>query len=252
MTPMILVTNQDAEKATSGYLAQARAFKINSQEDYALVDSHCKAGLELKKKIEADFDESKGLAHAAWKSIVAQEKGHLDGIEEGRKYDKSLLIAWDDAQARLRVIEEARLRAEATKLAEDEALAKAERAAEFGDDKAADAIMSAPVVVAPVVLPPAPKSQTVISTRWGAVVGGQRLDGTQTDPKFVLNGLDIALKAVRKATPTPGIELLEELLERIIQDAKYMVYDTVALNRQATATKDNIKLGGVAFVSRRI
>lgn len=211
--PLVTVPAVDsAAKATTGYLAVAKSFKIETPEQYALVDAHCAAGLELKKKIEADFKDSKGKAHDAWKAIVAQEKGHLDGIEEGRRVCKGLLVAYDEAQAAVRAKEEARLREVARLAAEDEALAKAERAAEFGDAAAADAIMAAPVVVAPVRLAAdTPKRTTVLRTVWKARI---------IDPNKV--------------------------------PREYCVPNEKAINALATATKGAIKVEGVEFYQERI
>lgn len=212
--PLVTVPAVDsAAKATTGYLAVARSFKkITTDEEYAIVDAHCQAGLELKKKIEADFKESKSKAHDAWKAIVAQEKGHLDGIEEGRRVDKHLLDDRDQELKALRAAEEARLREVARIAAEDEALAKAERAAEFGDAAAADAIMAAPVVVAPVRLAAdTPKRTTVLRTVWKARI---------IDPNKV--------------------------------PREYCVPNEKAINALASATKGAIKVEGVEFYQERI
>lgn len=170
MTPLVQVPAVQPEKEVSTYLAQAKSFKIESAEDLALVDAHCAAGLALKKKIEADFSPSKTAAHTAWKTIVAQEKGHLDGIEEGRKVDKALIDQWNTAQEAIAAEEARKAQAIEKKRLEDEALAQAARAEEFGDTAAADKIISQPVVVTPAPAYQAPKLSTVLSTRWQAVV----------------------------------------------------------------------------------
>lgn len=207
MTPMVQVTVVPAEKEVSTYLAQAKSFRINSPEDLALVDAHCAAGLALKKKIEADFKDSKGKAHEAWKAIVAQEKGHLDGIDEGRKVDKFLIDQWNTEQARLAAVAALEAQAAEKKRLEDEALAQAARAAEFGDDKTAEQIISAPTIVTPVPAYVAPKTQTVLSTRWEAVVEDITLVPREylVADQAMLNGI---ARSTKGAIKIPGVKFV--------------------------------------------
>ncbi len=202
MTPSAMTVSP--EKEVSSYLEQARAFTIKSLDDLAMVDAHCAAGLALKKKIEADFAESKSAAHGAWKAIVAQEKGHLDGIDEGRKFDKGLIDAWNVEQKRL-ADEQAAIAQAAEKLRlEDEALSRATRAAEFGDDKTAEAIISAPIVTTPAKAYEAPKTSTIFQTRWDYEV----IDASLI-PREYLQVNTVALGSVVRSTKgalnIPGI-----------------------------------------------
>ncbi len=231
------------EKEVSTYLEQAKSFRINSLEDLAIVDAHCAAGLALKKKIQSDFKESKEAAWAAHKAIVAQEAGHLDGIEEGRKVDKLLIAGWNEQQEAL-AAEQARIAQEAeTKRLEDEALDRAARAAEFGDVQTADAIISAPIVTTPAQAYQATKTATTFQTRWGATI---------QDEKYATKTLGSVVAILDGIPATPAIKKALELLAEIEVAVGYMKFDQVALNRQATATKDALRVGGVAFSSRKV
>lgn len=151
------------QEEVTDVLATAKGLVVKSNDDYKLADANCKALLELKKKIQADFRDSKDNAYAAWKSIVAQEKGHLDGIDEARDIYKNKMARYDDDQERLRLADQRRLEEQARKLAEEQALAEAVAAEARGDDEQAAQIMKAPVEAMPVYVPKSvPKSATVI------------------------------------------------------------------------------------------
>ncbi len=202
MTPSAMTVSP--EKEVSSYLEQARSFKINSLEDLAMVDAHCAAGLALKKKIEADFADSKATTYKAWKAVVAQEKGHLDGIDEGRGVDKALIDGWNVEQKAIADKNAAIAAAAARKLAEDEALARAARAEEFGDAKTADEIINKPIVTAPAAAYVAPKTSTIFQTRWDFEV----IDASLI-PREYLQVNTVALGSVVRSTKgalnIPGI-----------------------------------------------
>lgn len=205
MTPMTLVpvVPEENTKALTA-IEQAKAFQITTPEERAVVDQFCANLKALEKEVDLAYDEHIKTAHAAHKSLVAKKASYGLPIIEARKIAKDKLIAWDELEAGRRRVEEARLRAEAQKKADDEALAKAERAAEFGDDAAADAIMAAPVVVAPVKLAPAAKSQTVTQTRWAYEV----LDASLVPREYLtidtvkLGGV---IRATKGALVIPGV-----------------------------------------------
>lgn len=210
MTPLVQVPAVPSEntKALSA-IEQAKAFQITTQEERAAVDSFCVNLKALEKEVDAAYDEHIKAAHAAHKSLVAKKASYGQPIIEARNIAKGKLIAWDAAEAQRCAVEEARLRDEARKRAEDEALAKAERAAEFGDDKTADAIISAPVVVAPVVMPEAPKSQTVLQTRWKF-----RITNAALIPREYLvpdeKAIGGVVRSTKGAVAIPGIEAYSE------------------------------------------
>ena len=153
------VRNEKIEKDTKTALARAQSLAVTNTEECDLADQFCFGLLKLKKEIEADFKESKETAYAAWKAVVAQEKGHLDGIDEARKIVKGKMAVWQEAEEKKRREGEARLRAEA--------LNAAAAAEKNGDKDGAEAILNTPIEAAPVVLPKTtPKTQTVVRKVW--------------------------------------------------------------------------------------
>lgn len=210
MTPMIAVpvVPEQNTKALSA-IEQANAFIITTQDEAAYVDTFCVNLKALEKETDLAFDEHIDAAFKAHKSLVAKKKVYAEPITQARAIAKGKLIAWQDAQAKIAEQNAAILRAEAKKKAEDEALARAARAAEFGDDKTADAIISAPVVVEPVKVAASVKTQTVLQTRWKARVVNPSL---VPDEYWVLDEQKIG--AVARATKglikIPGVEIFSE------------------------------------------
>lgn len=207
MTNAIAIPEANPKAITA--LETAQKFSLVTAEDYTLADTLCVGLKELEKSIIADFDEPKRKASEAHKAVVAQEKKHLVPVVEARAIYKTKMDSWNTEQRRLAEIEAARLRAEAKKKAEDEALAKAAMAEEFGDTAGAEAIISAPVVVAPVKSYEAPKTSTVFQTRWkykitnAALIPREYLVPDETK----IGGV---VRATKGAITIPGIEAFSE------------------------------------------
>lgn len=156
-----------SDKEVSNALAQAQNWVIRNDDDFAMVDAHCVGLMALKKKIESDFASSKATTYAAWKAVVAQEKGHLDGIDEARKLDKQKMDGWLHVKEAERKALEDKMALEAKANAEAAALAAAVAAEQSGDSELAEAIISEPVAAQVVVVAnTAPKAQTVLRKIW--------------------------------------------------------------------------------------
>jgi hypothetical protein len=198
------------EKEVTTALEQAKAFTINSPEDRQMVDAHCAGLLALKKKIEADFAEPKAATYAAWKAVVAQEKGHLDGVDDARKIDKAKLAAWDEKVEAERLAEEARLQAIAKAQAEKDAIDRAVAMEAAGQQDEAEAIISEPVATPTVIVPKvAVKSQTTIRKVWKYKVTNAALvprEYLALDDKKI-GGV---VRALGGATNIPGIQAFQE------------------------------------------
>lgn len=206
-------------KAVSS-VAQAQAMTIRTAEDYTVADRFCVALKALEKEVIDTFADAKAKAFAAHKAITAAEARHLVPVQEARKIAKEKMSAWQDAEDAKRRDEEKRLADEARKKAEDEAISAAEAEESNGNHAQAEAIMTAPVVVAPVVLAKTtPKSQTVIRKVWT-----YRADKS---PKDLTNAELLAARA-------------------------YLNWDTTRLTNQARATQDTIKVPGVTFFQKAI
>ena len=210
MTPMVAV-NVVPEVNTKGLAAieQANAFVIQTQEDAAAVDAFCVNLKALEKEVDAGYDDHIDAAFKAHKALVAKKKLYAEPIAQARSIAKGKLGVWQDKQRVIAEQEAAIARAKAKKDAEDEALARAARAAEFGDDKGADEIISAPVVVEPVKVAAPAKTATVFQTRWKARVVNASL---VPDEYWVLDEQKIGAvaRATKGAIKIPGVEIYSE------------------------------------------
>ena len=106
----------------------------------------------LIKEIEATFGPHKDAAHKTWKGLVAEEKRHVDPVEEAKRLIKGKRITYDTEQTHIRKEAEAKLQAEARRLAEEATLRDAIAAEAEGRLEEAEAILDEPVSVPTVTI----------------------------------------------------------------------------------------------------
>lgn len=210
------------EKALS-IPSQAKALTVATNEDYLAGESLLASCKEMENEIHAAFDPIVEKAFIAHKEAVAQRKKYLDPIEEGRKILKQKMIAFQDEQERLRR-EEQSLAEEAARLrAEQEALEAAVAAEQSGDAETAEAIIAAPVQIAPVFVTktaPAASRLSAGRTQWYA------------------EGTDIVKLCKAIATGRASKE--------------FVMFNMVALNKLAGAMKNTMNVDGVVAKSRKV
>ena len=209
--------------------------KVTTSLDYAKSlqitnDTICQEAIDyehglsaLIKEIEATFGPHKEAAHKTWKGLVAEEKRHVDPVEEAKRLIKSKRITYDTEQTRIRKAEEARLQAEARRLAEEAALRDAITAEAEGRPEEAEAIISEPVSV-PIV--------TIAKTTPSAGVGGAIREVWSAEA-YDLHAL-VAAIVEGKAS----IGLIEPCM--------------TALNGIARSLKSNMRVAGVRAISRKV
>src|SRR3972149_1146124 len=177
----------------------------------------------LIKEIDATFDPHIKKAFEAHRGLVAEKKKHVEPVEEAKRLIKGKRIVYVDWQARIRKAEEARLQAEARRLAEEAALRDAITAEAEGRPEEAEAIISEPVSV-PIV--------TIAKTTPSAGVGGAIREVWSAEV-YDLHAL-VAAIVEGKAS----IGLIEP--------------NMTALNGMARSLKKNMVIPGVRAVSRKV
>lgn len=201
-------TNQEGIDAIS----RAKSIAINSREEYAAADQFCASLKELEKKVDEAYDEHISSAFKAHRSLVAKKNSFEQPILEARKIIKAKLVSWQDYEEEQRKKEEIKQQAEASKRANDEAIAYAQQAHSIGDAEEAERIINAPVEVPVIVVPKsAPKTTTTLQTRW---------DFRITDPASV--------------------------------PREYLMVDTVKVGQIVRALKNETRIPGVEAYSRKI
>lgn len=210
MTPMIAVpvVPEQNTKALAA-INQANAFDIAAPGAREALDAFCVGLKLLEKEVDLAYDEHIEAAHKAHKSLVAKKKNYAEPIMAAYRIAKGKLIALFDRDKAIADQEAAIARAKAKRDAEDEALARAARAAEFGDDKTADEIITAPVIVAPVQVAAPVKTATVLQTRWkykitnAALIPREYLVPDETK----IGGV---VRATKGSIAIPGVEAYSE------------------------------------------
>ena len=216
---IMVVETQIVDSKSRYAVEQARNMTISTVLEFAKADGFCIALKQLEKEIVDTFADAKAKAFAAHRAVTAAEAKHLLPVQEARKITKGKMSAFQDAEEKKRREEEARLQEIEHKKAEDEALAAAEAAEKAGNKEAAEAILAAPVEVAPVILPKyTPKVATVL----------------------------------RKAWAFTAIPIERMTNQQLINARAYLCWDTVRLGQQARATQDTIKIPGVSFFQKAI
>jgi hypothetical protein len=163
-----------AEERALSVPEQATVITVSNNDDHAKGEALMTSWKELETEIHSTFDPICDKAFQAHKESVAQRNKYLDPLETGRKILKQKMMAFQDEMERLRRAEQLRLDKEAKERAEEEALLLAAQAEADGDKETADAILTAPLDVAPVMAqktaPPASRLTAGRSVWSGEVV----------------------------------------------------------------------------------
>jgi hypothetical protein len=140
-------------------VTEAKALKITTAEENETAAGLCKTLKAFQAEIEGSYRPLVEKAHEAHKAILAELKSQLKPFEEGEKYLKAGMLSW--ATAERERIAKARREAEekARKEAEEAALAEAEYLEATGDQAGAEAVISAPLTVAPVAVETVAKAE---------------------------------------------------------------------------------------------
>lgn len=217
-----VIDAKEIEQKALSIPEQARSLKIVDDTTYQRGGEILVAVKGLRKQIDACFDPIIKKAYEAHKEAKAQKTKVEAPLVEGEGILKSAMATYNTEQERR--AEEARQRAEADarKRAEDEQVAAAAQAETEGDKATAEAILNAPVEVAPIVAPPPSPKVAGVSYRenWSAQV---------TDTMALI-------KAV--AAGEQPVTLLQVNLP--------------ALNQMARALKGAMRLPGVKAVCEKV
>ena len=199
---------------------------VKDAPSYEMAGQVCKELTSLEKRVKLYWngdEKTPGpvtLALRLKESLAKRRDDMLDPLTGQKKTITGNMKAWEDDQARIRRVEQARLEEEARKAAEEAALAQAVALEANGHKAAAESVIASPVVAPAVYVPTnVPKGMGQFTKRtWGAEV---------TD-------LMALVKAV--AAGTVPIQAIEA--------------NTVFLGQQARALKSALQYPGVRAVEK--
>lgn len=198
------------ELETQNVSDAARSLRVVDDATYRQASELLLAVGSTRREIDATFDPVIDAAHKAHKAALAAKKKHADPVEAAERVIKGKIADYILAEERRRREEEARLQAEARTREEDARLLEAAALEEAGENDLAEAVISAPITVAPVVLPPPPRVSGVSTrTAWGyRIVNPALIPKEYMIPDTVMIGG--VVRALKGQTSIPGIEVFEE------------------------------------------
>lgn len=191
---------------------QAKTINITDVQTYAGAGDFWKSIKALRSKVADTFDPLIKNAHELHKSILAKKQAVDRPLEEAERTVKRAMETYDREQERLRREEEARLREIERKAEEERRLQEAITLEESGQKEVAEAVMEAPVYVAPVVIPkvtPKMEGGPVFRTIWKF-----RVVNPNIIPRQYLKIDEVAIggvvRSLKNQANIPGIEIYEE------------------------------------------
>jgi hypothetical protein len=101
----------DIKKAVE--VLTAKAVVVTSAAERAVAIGLIKSCKEKREAVVKFFADSKKKAHETWKAIVANEKSFTDKLDVYEKAARVAIGTYDDAQERVRIAEENRIKAAA-------------------------------------------------------------------------------------------------------------------------------------------
>jgi Sec-independent protein translocase protein TatA len=207
-----LVETNEVETKALSIVDQAKAVKVVDVESYKFAGELWKGIGDMIKEVKATFDPICEAANKAHKAATTKRASFLDPLESVYKNVKRLMSDYDAEQERLRRAEEARLRDIERKAEEERRLQEAITLEESGQKEVAEAVMEAPVYVAPVVIPkvtPKMEGGPVFRTIWKF-----RVVNPNIIPRQYLKIDEVAIggvvRSLKNQANIPGIEIYEE------------------------------------------
>lgn len=206
------------ETMTRPIVEQAKAIEVVDEATFALAmdgKARCDRGVA---NVEDVFGETKKNAHATWQSITRAIKGLCDPLREAAALFERKAYAWRESERKRLAAEEKKRQDAARKREEDARLAIATDLSAVGLTKEADALIEAPVAVAPqaVEAPKAAGYTFVENWQWECVELKDLVEAVAAGkaPLAFLTTADSAItkvvKALKASTTIPGVRVYDK------------------------------------------
>lgn len=142
-----------AERQAMALSNSAQSLIIESNEDRISAEALLESAANIEKTVFAFLDPPRAKAYEQYQYHKKRLDDYLNPVKDAKKIIKQKCMDYDREQERIRQ-EAQRIAEEAARnLAEEEQLAAAIQAEQLGDKDTAEAIISEPVNVAPVMVP---------------------------------------------------------------------------------------------------
>lgn len=213
-----LPDSEPMKKQGLAVIETAMAIHITDPESHKAAAAELVRVAGLVKSIKAAFSEPKRLANEAHKAITTLENQLLEYPQKADRMIRNAISEYLIQEERERRIEQARIEAEEKKRAEDAAIKEAEALEAAGDHRAAEKVLSTPVL-APVV-----EIQTTVTP--GVSTGRKDYDFRIVDPA-----------AVNRRFLIPDEVAIRKLVKAMGPDAAGMVGGIEVLERRVVAVR---------------
>jgi transcriptional regulator of heat shock response len=209
-----MIENTEVKEVTTLALSvpdQAKQISIKTMDDYVRAGEIMLTIKAIRKKITETFKPIKQKMDAAKQEVLDQERAADAPLKEAESWLSPQIITWNREQERIRQEEEARLREIARKEEEERQLQEAILAEQSGQKEEAEAIISAPVQAAPVVVPKSVPKVAGMSIRdnWKFRITNEKLI-----PREYLKVDEVKIgqvvRAMKSAANIPGVEVYNE------------------------------------------
>lgn len=201
-----MIEEKEMSREIATVNADAMSIVVTDNASYLLAGEMLSAIKRLKKNIEEYFKPLKSSAHNAWKQICTRESEEIAKLTPAIDHIDKQMTTWNIEQERLRQEEEARLRREAERVAEERLLQAALEAEKTGDKEEAEAILNEPIFVPPpIVEKSVPKiaGQTMITTWEAEIVDANLIPREYLVPDMVK--INQVVRAMKEKTDIAGI-----------------------------------------------
>lgn len=209
-----MIENTEVKEVTTLALSipdQAKQISIKTMDDYVRAGEIMLTIKAIRKKITDTFKPIKQKMDAAKQEVLDQERAADAPLKEAESWLSPQIITWNREQERIRQEEEARLREIARKEEEERQLQEAILAEQSGQKEEAEAIISAPVQAAPVVVPKSVPKVAGMSIRdnWKFRITNEKLI-----PREYLKVDEVKIgqvvRAMKSAANIAGVEVYNE------------------------------------------
>lgn len=214
LIPSTNLTPVDLRPATRqgvDLISKGVALEVKSPDDEVTAGNWWKAGNDILKAIDDELDPIIKAAHGVHKSLVAKKAAAREPIERVMRALKTKVADYRRAAEEERRKKELELQAAAKKIEEDKRLEEAAEMEKAGLSDVADAILDAPVDVAPIVLqePPKIKGGITLRTKYSfRIVDPDKIPRSYLTPDLVMIGN--VVRGSKGKIQIPGVEIFEE------------------------------------------
>ncbi len=202
------------EESTALVVTEAQGITITDQDSYAYAGAFVTKSLKpALREIEARFRPMQRAADASKKEILDQRRALEDPLKEAERITKQRMGVWLTEQRRITAEAEAERLRVAREEAETATLAEAARLEEAGHTKAAEEMITAPVV--PVVSAPPPEEPKAAGVSARFVTKYRIIDARKITAAFMMPdekkiGQIVRSMGADAAELVGGIEIYEE------------------------------------------